>query len=86
MKTAPLDQALAWNDIPEALQLALAQEALRHAAGILAGHAETLADEIEAGTLLDQGGPGALRLFQSVIRSMHGNTLHQGDFATVGNA
>ena len=42
---------------------------------------EILADEIEAGTLLDQGGPGALRLFQAVIRSMHGD-----GFATVGNA
>ncbi|MBP0494624.1 hypothetical protein [Roseomonas indoligenes] len=71
----------AWNNLPEPLQIALAQEALRHAVGVLAGHAETLADEIESGTLLDQGGPGALRLFQAVIRSMH-----RGDLPTVGNA
>jgi len=70
-----------WNSLPDELQLTLARQALQHAAAVLAGEAETLAAEMEAGTLLDQGGPEALRLFGAVVRS-----LHRGGFATVGNA
>ncbi|MCW8084615.1 hypothetical protein [Sabulicella glaciei] len=55
--------------MPDDLQLALAREALRCAAKTLAEHAEVLAVEMEAGTLLDRGGPDALRLFAHVVRA-----------------
>ncbi|WP_236019761.1 hypothetical protein [Sabulicella rubraurantiaca] len=55
--------------MPDELQLALAREALRCAARTLAEHAEVLAVEMEAGTLLDRGGPEALRLFAYVVRA-----------------
>ncbi|WP_052402078.1 hypothetical protein [Muricoccus aerilatus] len=71
----------AWHDLPEELQLVLSREALRRAAETLAEHAELLATEIEAGALLDQGGPEALRLFAAVVRA-----TNRDGFATVGNA
>ncbi|MBI0536898.1 hypothetical protein D9599_15095 [Roseomonas sp. KE2513] len=71
----------AWHNLPEELQLVLSREALRRAAETLAEHAELLATEIEAGALLDQGGPEALRLFAAVVRA-----TNQDGFATVGNA
>lgn len=58
-----------WTDFSEHQQIALSQEALRQAAETLASHAEILAREIENGALLDRGGPDALRLFASVVRS-----------------
>lgn len=58
-----------WYDFTEQQQLALSQEALRRAAQLLAGQAETLASEMEDGALIDQGGPEALRLFASVVRA-----------------
>ena len=42
-----------WQSLSDDLQLTLSREALRHAAETLAGHAEMLAVEMEAGTLLD---------------------------------
>ena len=57
-----------WTDLPEEHQLFLAREALRRAAETLADHAEMLANEMELGTLLDRGGPEALRLFAAVVR------------------
>ncbi|MCR0981448.1 hypothetical protein [Roseomonas populi] len=71
----------AWHDLPDDLQLTLAREALRRAAETLAEHAELLAAEMENGTLLDQGGPEALRLFAAVVRA-----TNRDGFATVGNA
>jgi hypothetical protein len=71
----------AWHDLPDDLQLVLSREALRRAADTLAEHAELLASEMEAGTLLDQGGPDALRLFAAVVRA-----TNQNGFTTVGNA
>lgn len=61
--------SVTWHDFTEQQQLALSQEALRRAAETLAGHAELLAREMEAGALLDRGGPDALRLFASVVRA-----------------
>jgi hypothetical protein len=58
-----------WNLIPEALQLFLAREALRRASDAIAGQAEVLAEEMEAGSLIDQGGPDALRLLAAVVRA-----------------
>ena len=73
--------AIAWNDMPDELQLTLAREALLRAAETLAGQAELLAGEMDDGTLLDQGGPEALRLFASVVRA-----TNKDDFDCVGNA
>ena len=70
-----------WHNLPDDLQLTLSREALRRAAETLAEHAELLASEMESGTLLDQGGPEALRLFAAVVRA-----TNRDGFATVGNA
>jgi len=70
-----------WYALSDDLQLTLAREALRRASETLAEHADLLAAEMEAGTLLDQGGPDALRLFAAVIRA-----TNRDGFATVGNA
>ena len=42
--------------------------ALHRAAQTIAGQAETLAGEIENGSLADRGGPDALRLLAAVVR------------------
>lgn len=70
-----------WTDLPEEHQLFLAREALRRAAETLADHAEMLANEMEVGTLLDRGGPEALRLFAAVVRE-----TNRDAFGTAGNA
>ena len=58
-----------WNQLPEALQIALAREALHRAAATIAVQAEVLADEMECGSFADHGGPDALRLFAAVVRA-----------------
>ena len=70
-----------WQTMTDDLQLILSREALRRAAETLAGHAELLAQEMELGTLLDRGGPDALRLFAAVVRATNDDA-----FGTVGNA
>ena len=40
-----------WNQLPDAVQIALSQEALHRAATIAATQAEVLADEIDNGNL-----------------------------------
>lgn len=70
-----------WNELTEDLQLVLSREALRRAAETLAEHAEILAKEMEAGALLDRGGPDALRLFAAVVR-----TTNRDAFGEVGHA
>ena len=57
-----------WNSLPEDLQLVLASEAMRRAVETIAGQAEALAGEIEAGGIADRGGPEALRLLAAVVR------------------
>ena len=59
-----------WNFLTDGAQLALSHAALLHAAGTIAGQAETLAEEMETGALDDRGGPDALRLLAAVIRSL----------------
>ena len=71
----------AWTDIPDEMQVALAMEAMRRAALVIAGQAEALSSEIETGAIADRGGPEALRLLATVIR-----TVGQDDFPTVGMA
>jgi len=70
-----------WNLLAEDVQLTLSREALRRAAETLAEHAEILAREMEAGTLLDRGGPDALRLFAAVVRS-----TNRDAFGEIGHA
>jgi len=57
-----------WDIIPEDLQLTLTREALRRAADLIAGQAETLASEMASGAIADRGGPEALRLLAAVLR------------------
>ncbi len=57
-----------WNGLSEGVQLVLAQEALRRASEIIAGHAELLAEEMDDGAVPDQGGPNALRLLAGIMR------------------
>ena len=68
----PRHRPIRWNALPDELQLELAAQALLRAAETLAGQAECLATEIEEGTLADQGGPDALRLFAAVVRAARG--------------
>ncbi|HST74015.1 MAG TPA: hypothetical protein VLJ20_01480 [Acetobacteraceae bacterium] len=70
-----------WNLLSDDLQLTLSRAALGRAAELLAGQAETLAREIEAGRLADHGGPDALRLFAAVIR-----VTGQDEFVMAGHA
>ena len=72
-----------WEVLDERSQLALARSALDRAIGIVAGRAETLAVEIESGSIADQGGVEALRLFASLTRcaslisgELHGRIAH----------
>ena len=61
-------QTTEWNMLTDDVQLFLSREALRRAAETIAGQAEVLAHEMEAGCLSDRGGPDALRLLASVVR------------------
>jgi Mor family transcriptional regulator len=70
-----------WTALTDEQQIALAREALRHAAATLADHAEVLAGEMEVGTLHDKGGPDALRLFAAVVRA-----TDAASFGLVGHA
>ena len=70
-----------WQTMSDDLQLTLSREAMRRAAETLAGQAELLATEMEVGTLLDRGGPDALRLFAAVVRA-----TNQDTFGVVGHA
>ncbi len=70
MSTVPATKRrIQWTTLSDDLQLALAEQALHHAAETIAGHAESLATEMEGGSLTDQGGPDALRLLAAVIRA-----------------
>ncbi len=57
-----------WALLSEALQLAVAREALARAAETIAGQAMVLAEEMDGGVLPDRGGAEALRLFAAVVR------------------
>jgi hypothetical protein len=74
-------QTSEWQALPDYLQAALAREAMRRAALILADQAELFAAQFQAGVLLDRGGPDALTLFATLVRE----TLVDS-FPTVGNA
>ena len=57
-----------WDSLEEPSQLALSRAALERAVGIVANRAETLANEIECGSIVDRGGVEALRLFATLTR------------------
>ncbi|HTW69368.1 MAG TPA: hypothetical protein VME47_05740 [Acetobacteraceae bacterium] len=57
-----------WHVLSDDIQLTLARAALHRAAQTIAGQAELLAEEIEAGALTDMGGADALRLLAAVVR------------------
>ncbi len=57
-----------WNLLSDDQQLHLSHSALRAAAVLIAGQAESLATEIEDGALADLGGPEALRLLAAIVR------------------
>ncbi|WP_158741879.1 hypothetical protein [Acidisphaera sp. L21] len=57
-----------WNILSDELQLAIAAEAMRKAAAIIADQADTLAEEMDDGAVPDAGGPDALRLLAQIIR------------------
>ena len=67
--THAADCRIQWNNLPDDLQLALAEQALQRAAATIANQAECLASEMDSGTLTDQGGPEALRLLAAVLRA-----------------
>ncbi len=58
-----------WDLLSDEAQLAIAGSALRQASEMLARQAETLAGEIDVGSLADYGGADALRLFAAVLRT-----------------
>ena len=77
MPTAPVSKRrIQWTALSDDLQLALAEQALGRAAETIAGQAESLAAEMETGSLADQGGPDALRLLAAVIRATSGQPVN----------
>ena len=75
MPAAAAKRRIEWNALADDLQLALAEQALSRAAETIAGQAESLAAEMEAGALADGGGPDALRLLAAVIRATSGQPM-----------
>ncbi len=59
-----------WNMLSEPVQLQLSRKALRHASAGIAERAEILAEQMEDGIISDRGGPEALRLLASIVRTM----------------
>jgi len=57
-----------WHRMSDELQLALAQQAMRQAAGIIAQQAELFAVQFRTGVLQDRGAADALRLFAILLR------------------
>lgn len=70
-----------WNSLSEPLQLYLAQQAFRQAAETIAGQADVLADEFDAGALADRGGAEALRLMAAIVRALGPNAAESGGTA-----
>ena len=79
MKTAL--QKTDWQALPDDMQAALAQQAMRRAVLILAEQAELFAMQFQGGVLQDRGAPDALKLFAALVRETTNDT-----FPTVGNA
>lgn len=58
-----------WHVLSDDVRLHLSREAIHAAAAAIAAQAELLAEEIDSGTLTDQGGADALRLLAAMVRA-----------------
>ena len=74
MPTLHTTPAPTWHGLPDTEQLELSRAALMQAAHTIAAQADALAGTFDDGTLRDQGGGDALRLFARVLRAVHGET------------
>jgi hypothetical protein len=66
---------LAWDELPDDLQIMLAREALSRVVAIVAVQAEVLAEEIEQGNIADRGGADALRLLAAILHRLSTHPL-----------
>ena len=64
-----------WQTLPDDLQAALAQQAMRRAALIIAEQAELFAMQFNGGMLQDRGANDGLRLFAALLRETTIETL-----------
>ena len=64
-----------WQALPDDLQTALAQQAMRQAALIIGEQAELFAKQFEGGVLQDRGAEDALLLFAALLRETTIETL-----------
>jgi hypothetical protein len=70
-----------WHSISEDLQLALAKQAMRQAATIIADQADLFAIQFATATLQDRGAADALKLFAALLRETSAECLRP-----IGNA
>jgi hypothetical protein len=70
-----------WHSISEDLQLALAKQAMRQAATIIADQADLFAIQFITATLQDRGAADALKLFAALLRETSAECLRP-----IGNA
>ena len=73
-----------WDSLDEPDQLALSHAALERAIAIVAGRAESLASEMEHGSVADRGGAEALRLFAILTRFVSPCTENEPSFGMWG--
>jgi hypothetical protein len=64
-----------WHGISEELQLALATQAMRRAATIIADQADLFAVQFANATLQDRGAVEALKLFATLLRETSAECL-----------
>jgi hypothetical protein len=64
-----------WHGISEELQLALATQAMRRAAAIIADQADLFAVQFANATLQDRGAVEALKLFATLLRETSAECL-----------
>lgn len=69
------DDLAAWAGLSAGARLAIVQQAMHGAAETLALGAETLAEEIENGVILDRGAPVGLRHYAALIRAANPDAL-----------
>lgn len=74
-------RAQKWDSLSDDAKLALASQALHHAAETLAFQAEFIAGEMDGGALPDRGGAEALRLLVAVMRAASPAGMHAAGHA-----
>ena len=77
----PVKRPSEWQGISDELQVALAKQAMRHAACIIAEQADLFAVQFANATLQDRGAVEALKLFAVLLRETSAECL-----APIGNA